>query len=248
MSTDLTVVVTAHDETVVSGPTMRAADLAVATARDAGVSVQPVIALDRATPETSAYFQQDRFAHWERRVFDEGDLGRVRNAIVPDTAGRFIAFLDADDLFSENWLFEGVAALRAAEEAGDRAIVHPELNIVFDGTRAVLVNIPQDSPLFTPYYLYVRHYYDSLCLAPRDAHLEIPYVSRDVPNGLSFQDFQFTIETMAAGWRHDVARDTVIFKRRRDFSLVTESNSRKSVVRSLPAMAIDRVRGLARRD
>jgi hypothetical protein len=243
--TDLTLIVTAHDETVVSGPTMRSADLAVAAAREAGLTVQPIIVLDRATAGTTAYFTQPRFDGWETRVFDEGDLGRVRNAVVPDTDGRFVAFLDADDLFSENWLAAGVAVLDAARERGERAIAHPELNMVFDGTRSVLVNIPDDSPLFTPYYLYVRHYYDSLLLAPREAHLEIPYVGRDVPNGLSYQDFQFTIETFAAGWRHLVVPDTVIFKRRRDFSLVTESNARRSVVRSLPAMAIDRVAELA---
>jgi hypothetical protein len=81
-------------------------------------------------------------------------------------------------------------------------------------------------------------------MAPRAAHLEVPYVTRDVPNGLSYQDFQFTIETLAADWRHIVVRDTIIFKRRRDVSLVTESNTRRSIVRALPSMAIDRVRDL----
>jgi hypothetical protein len=246
MSTDITVVVTAHDETAVCGPTMAAADLAIEAARAGGLSVQAVVALDAATEATTAYFRQPRFDHWERWVFDEGDLGRVRNTLLPETDGRFIAFLDADDLFSENWLVEGAAALIGADERGERAIAHPELNVVFDGTRSMMVNIPQDSPLFTPHYLYARHYYDSLCLAPREAHLEIPYVSRDVPNGLSYQDFQFTIETLDAGWRHLVVRDTIIFKRRRDVSLVTESTQRKAVVRSLPGMAIDRVRDLGR--
>ena len=244
MTTDLTLVVTAHNETTVCGPTMRSADLAVEAARGAGLTVQTVVALDAATEETTAYFNQSRFDHWERWAYDEGDLGRVRNALVPRTEGRYVAFLDADDLFSENWLADGVATLRAAEARGERAIAHPELNIVFDGVRTVLVNVPQDSPLFTPHYLYLRHCYDSLCLAPREAHLEVPYVSRDVPNGLSYQDFQFTIETLDAGWRHVVAPDTIIFKRRRDFSLVTESNNRRSIVRALPGMAIDRIRDL----
>jgi hypothetical protein len=246
VTTDVTLVVTAHDETAVCGPTMRAADLAVAAARARGYRVQTVIGLDDPTEATAAYFHQPHFDHWERRVLAERDLGRVRNALVPEVEGRFIAFLDADDLFSENWLAEGVAALAEAAERGERVIAHPELNVVFDGQRVVALNVDQASPLFTPHYLYVRHYYDSLCLAPREAHLEIPYVSRDVPNGLSYQDFQWTIETLAAGWQHRVVRDTIIFKRRRDFSLVTESTGRKSVVRALPAMAIDRVRDLGR--
>jgi hypothetical protein len=244
MSTDLTLVVTAHNETAVCGPTMRSADLAVEVARARGYTVQTIIGLDAPTDATSAYFHQPCFDHWERRVLHERDLGKVRNALLPETEGRHIAFLDADDLFSENWLAEAVAALDREAERGQRAIVHPELNIIFDGQRSVLLNIEPTSPLFTPHYLYVRHYYDSLCMAPREAHLECPYVTRDVPNGLSYQDFQWTIETMAAGWEHLVVKDTIIFKRRRDSSLVTESNQRKSIVRALPAMAIDRIRDL----
>jgi hypothetical protein len=223
---------------------MRAADLAVEAARAQGLSVQTIIGLDAPTDATLTYFHQPHFDHWERRILQERDLGRVRNALVPECDGRHVAFLDADDLFSENWLAEGVLALDAMAEHGRRAIAHPELNVIFDGTKAVLLNIEPSSRLFTPHYLYFRHYYDSLCMAPREAHLEIPYVTRDVPNGLSYQDFQFTIETMAAGWQHIVVKDTIIFKRRRDFSLVTESNTRKSVVRALPAMAIDRIRDL----
>jgi hypothetical protein len=244
--TDLTLVVTAHDETVVAGPTMRSADLAVEAARARGYGVQQIIALDRATPATTTYFRQPRFDHWERRVMHEGDLGRVRNALLPDTEGDLIAFLDADDLFSENWLAEGIAAVRAGEERGERLIAHPELNVLFDRNRAVSRNVDQDSPLFTPHYFYVRNYYDSLCLAPREAHLAAPYTPRDMSNGLAFQDFQFSIESMARGWKHVVVKDTIIFKRRRDFSLVVESKSRMSIVRSLPEMRIDRVRQLGR--
>lgn len=244
--TDLTVVVTAHNETVVCGPTMKAADDAIESARDRGFTVQPVITFDKATEATRAYLGQGRFDHWERWEMHEGDLGRVRNALLPRTEGRFIAFLDADDLFSENWLADGVAVLDEAEQAGRRLIAHPELNVLFDGANSVLVNIDQDSPLFTPYYTYFRNYHDSLCLTPRQAHLDIPYVSRDIPNGLSFQDWQFSIETMAAGWEHVVVPDTIIFKRRRDFSLVVESSNRKSIVRKLPHLAIDRVGGLGR--
>jgi len=245
-STDLTLIVTAHDETLVCGPTIESADVAVEAARAAGYTVQTIIALDRATRQTTDYFHQPDFDNWERWVMDEGDLGRVRNALIPRTAGRFIAFLDADDLFSENWLADGLAVLSAADERGERVIAHPEVNIVFDGGKWLLQNVDQDSPLFTPYFLYVRNCYDSLCLTPRDAHLEVPYMHRDIPNGLSYQGWHFAVETMSRGWKHVVVPDTIIFKRRRDFSLVVESNNRGAILRSLPEMAIDRIRDLAR--
>jgi hypothetical protein len=243
--TDLTLIVTAHDETVVAGPTMRSADLALEAARERGYTVQPIIALDAATEATTEYFGQPRFDHWERIVLDERDLGRVRNALVRDVAGDHVAFLDADDLFSENWLAEGLATVMAGESRGERLIAHPELNVLFDRNRMVSRNIDQDSPLFTPHFFYLRNYYDSLCLAPRDAHLAAPYSPRDIPNGLAFQDWQFSMETMALGWKHVVVEDTIIFKRRRDQSLMVENLSRRPLVRSLPEMAIDRVRDLA---
>ena len=48
-STDLTLIVTAHNETTVCGPTMTSADVAVEAARAAGYSVQTIVALDQAT-------------------------------------------------------------------------------------------------------------------------------------------------------------------------------------------------------
>jgi glycosyltransferase involved in cell wall biosynthesis len=243
--TDLTLVVTVHNETLVSGPTIESAQRAVAAARKAGYQVQTVIALDNATEATTEYFHQPEFDGWERWTMHEGDLGRVRNAIAPRTDGRYIAYLDADDLFSENWLAKGVADLEAARQRGERAIAHPEVIITFDGTVGLHQNVAQDSPLFTPYFLYVRNCYDSLCMTPREAHLDIPYIHRDIANGLSYQDWQFAIETMSRGWKHVLVQDTIIFKRRRDFSLMIESKGAQSLVRSLPEMTIDRVRELS---
>ncbi|PYE82174.1 glycosyltransferase [Pseudoroseicyclus aestuarii] len=238
---DLSLILTVHDETVVSGPTMTSADIAVARAREAGFSVEQILALDNATPATQAYFDQPAFDHWRRVPLAQGDLGRARNTVLEQAAGDHIAFLDADDLFSENWLAEGMALMRRSEDEGARVIVHPELNWQFDAGSSIFYNTAQDHPLFTPWFLTAMHYYDSLCLAPRAAHEAIRYVSRDIPNGLSFQDWQFTVETMEAGWRHVVAPETIIFKRRRDNSLVVESSSRKSVLRALDCMAIDRI-------
>jgi hypothetical protein len=73
----------------------------------------------------------------------------------------------------------------------------------------------------------------------------VPYLRRDIAHGLAYQDFQFAIETMSRGWKHVIVKDTIIFKRRRDTSLVVESSARKAIIRSLPEMAIDRVRDLA---
>ena len=245
-SFDLTLFVTAHSETVVCGPTMTSAGLAVEAARAAGFTVQTVVALDNATEATKEYFHQPGLGDWEKWDLHEGDPGRARNALTPRADGHGVAVLDADDLFSENWLSDGLRVLAAGEERGQRMIAHPEVNLVFDGGSALNHNVGQDSPLFTPHFLYVRNCYDTLCLAPREAHLEVPYGLRDIANGLSREDWQFGIETMSRGWKHVVVPDTINFKRRREFSMMVESGSTNALVRSLPEMAIDRVRDLPR--
>ncbi|MFN8190326.1 MAG: glycosyltransferase family A protein [Nocardioidaceae bacterium] len=243
---DLTLALTAHNETWVAGPTMESAAQAIARVEADGFTVQAVVAFDAAGELTRQFFDQAEFARWERWEIDERDPGLTRNRVAERAEGRFLAFLDADDLVSENWLFEGVRRLVRAHDAGERVIAHPELNVIFDGGYQLNQNVDQDSPLFTPHFLYVRNCYDSLCMAPREAYREIPYAARDIPNGLSREDWQFAMETMARGWRHVVVRDTIIFKRRRDFSLMVESAGRGALPRSLPEMYVDRVRDLPR--
>jgi hypothetical protein len=75
--------------------------------------------------------------------------------------------------------------------------------------------------------------------------LDIPHTTRDLDDGFGYQDWQWNIETMAAGWRHVIARDTIIFKRRRDDSLVVQNQRRQAMIRTIESMAIDRVSRLA---
>lgn len=246
MTADVALVVTAHDETVVSGPTMHSADRAVAVARAAGLTVRAVVALDAPTDPTRTYFAQPCFAHWDHQVPADGDPSLVRSSVVRGLDCRYVAFLGAGDLLSENWLTAGVAALDEAGRAGERAVAHPELDVVFDGARAIQVGIDQRSPLFTPHYLYLRPFHGALRLAPPEAHLEHPGVSRYVPDGPPDRGSPDTIQSLDAGWRHLVVPDTIGFTRCRDDSLATGSAQDLADPRVLPGLAIDRVRDLGR--
>ncbi|MGB0100582.1 MAG: hypothetical protein WBP61_09895 [Nocardioides sp.] len=241
MSHDLTFVVIARDETAVAGPTMSSADRAVAAARDAGLGVECVLALVAPTPGTRSYFGQSRFDHWDRRELAETDLGGARHALLPDTQGRYVGLLEVGDLVSCNWLVAGARALDDAAGRQERAIAHPELGVVFDGRREVVLTVDHRSVLFSPHYLYFRDYYDAPCLAPRQALLELPH---DVPRGPSAPDRELTVESMAAGWRHLVVADTIHFARCRDLSSDGPDVGPATVGRSLPALAIDRIRDL----
>ena len=241
---DISVIVTAHYETVVTGMTMISANASVKAAERAGYTVEKIIILDAATEGTRSCLNNPAYSDWNVIEITERDLGRARNRAVRMAHGKYIAFLDADDLFSENWLSESAAVLDQAAAAGEQVIVHPEINWIFDGDQALVAVTPQDSPIFSPVLFYFDNYYDSLCMAPRQVHLDLPYVSRDIPNGLSYQDYQFAVETIAAGWEHRTATNTIIFKRRRDSSLVTESRDGNSVIRQIATLSIDNIPNL----
>ncbi|MCV0396080.1 MAG: glycosyltransferase family 2 protein [Rhizobiaceae bacterium] len=238
---DITVAVTAHNESVVAGPTMRSAEAAIAEAEAAGYTIERLVGLDRPTPECAQFFGQPDLSAWSLSEHDFGDPFRVRNAIAERASGKYIAFLDADDLYSENWLAMAARRLDEAERADERVIVHPELNWIFESSEVVFVKPDQDSYLFNPYYLYFANYYDMLSMAPRQALIEKPYGPRDIQNGFGYQDWQWNVETMGLGWKHVVVKDTVIFKRRRAMSVSVENVQRKAVIRAMEPLAIDRV-------
>jgi hypothetical protein len=238
---DLTVAVTAHAETVVAGPPMRSAEMAIRAAEAQGLRVERLIGLDTPSNDCRGFFYQPLFKSWSIVEFQFSNLSNTRNALAKVANGRWIAFLDADDLFSENWLAVGARLLAQAHKVNDKIIVHPELSWVFDKQALIFVKPDQNDPCFIPQYFYFRNYYDAPSLSPLAAHLETPYAPIDLSSGFGFEDWQWNIETMAAGWRHVVAENTVVFIRRRERSICTETEEGHGVIRAMQSMAIDNV-------
>ncbi|MEO0991391.1 MAG: glycosyltransferase family A protein, partial [Pseudomonadota bacterium] len=245
---DIAVLVSVHEETEVAAAAIRSADISAEQAELAGFSVQKIVALDRPTPEAQAHFDGLILKDWQAATFDFGDVSMTRNGLAAMSSARWIAFLDGDDLFCDTWLVRSAEMLRDLERCGARAIVHPELNIIFGGGQDIHVHVDQTDPMFAPEYFHFGNYYDTLCLAPRAAYLEVPFQRRDLAKGYAREDWQWNVQTMARGWEHRVARDTVIFKRRRAHSLSEKVRSVKAVVRNLPELQMNRVQGLHRAD
>lgn len=239
--TAISAIVTLHDEHLRAGPTLRSAEIAVARAEAAGLSVERLIGLDRPTAETAAYALAFAGDAWRVTEVDCGDQGAARNAYAAASKGDWIAFLDGDDLWSENWLTEAFKTTKSGE--GD-AIIHPEVNWFFGNASAIHVNVGQDDPLFDPRFYLYRSHYDALSFAPRAAHLDIPFAARDLERGYAFEDMQWAVETMLAGYRHMVAPDTIIFKRRRDGSQNAKAGARGVAIRDLPELRLENVDAL----
>jgi len=236
---DLSVIVTLHSESVVAGPTICSAEAAVAHAERQGFSVECLLAFDTPSDACRAFFDQPAYARWTKCEFRFRDQGKTRNTAIADARGRWVALLDGDDLFSENWLTEALKLLSDAEAQNRRVVVHPELNWIFDAGQFVFAKPNQSDALFSSFYFSCANYYDALCVAPRQAWIDHPYPDRAVKDGFAYEDWQWGVETLAAGWVHVTAPNTIIFKRRRDSSQTHESRSNTVMIRAIEATAID---------
>ncbi len=237
---DITLALNVHSESVVAGPTLASAHAAVKAARARGFDVEMIVGLDNPTDECRAYFERLGTQGWRVIELEAGDLGLARNGLVEVARGHVVAFLDADDLLSENWLAEGSAKILADEAAGIQSIMHPELNLFFDAAGSCMGNRSDDDPLFTSSYWQHANYYDSLAMATRRTFEEIPYVGRDKERGFGYEDWRWNLDTMDAGWRHSIVKDTIIFKRRRDVSLLSELGSKKTLLWSMERLSCDK--------
>ncbi|MEL6914382.1 MAG: glycosyltransferase family A protein [Pseudomonadota bacterium] len=247
----LTVALTAHGEGHVAGPTLRsvARALEVFAADHDGAEVEILVGFDSPTPACRAYFEAvlpGLLPAARRLDVAFRDQGRTRNALAAEARGRFFAPVDADDLVSENWFSDAATLLLTREAHGTPTIAHPEVNWQFDGVERIYSNPDQESPLFSPHAMAVMNYYDAMCMAPLRLWHALPYAARDLAAGFALEDYQWFVEATARGWRHANVPGTVIFKRRRDASQHRDSRRAGALIRQVPALRIDRVRGLGR--
>lgn len=223
---DVTAILVAHAEGTLAAISLRSLLEAVRVAREGGLEVEPLLILDdpdRATSETLAGAADLGVRTVEVSYADQG---LVRNDAVDAASGRYIAFLDGDDLWSENWLLDAHAV---CETDPGRVIAHPAVNWAFGEQRLLSFPPDQTDPHFDPRSLRVTNMWDGLCLTPAEAHRDLPYRRRALAEGYAFEDWMWNIETVAAGYLHRVVPETIVFKRSRAGSQFKYASANRSL-------------------
>ncbi|MFT4084316.1 MAG: glycosyltransferase family A protein [Nocardioides sp.] len=224
----ITTILTGHAEGQLIGVTFRSMLDAVAAARATGLEVEMMVVLDKPDPATAeALAEAEEHGCRVLRVsFPAADHASVRNHAVEQARGEYVAFLDGDDLWTENWLVEAHAMCQT--DPG-RVIAHPEVDWIFDHGSNLWFLLDQTDPAFDPAYLRVFNYWDVLCLAPRAAYLEHPRQPRAIEAGYAYEDWHWNLQTVGAGYLHRVVPETIHFKRRRKASQLTVAISNRSL-------------------
>jgi glycosyltransferase involved in cell wall biosynthesis len=218
-SADITAILIARDEGPRIGISLHSLLDSARTARAAGLEVEQVVVLADASPGTRSALDEVE-SHGVRLLTvdaaDAVDPGAVRNAAVAAATGEYVAFLDGDSLWSENWL-TAAHALCAAEPGA--LIAHPEIHWFWEQGRELYFPPDQDEPGFDPAVLRFGNCWDSQALAATSVYRAVPFPEAGEETTPGQLDWDWSAATLAAGLRHRVVPATINFRRRRPRTL-----------------------------
>lgn len=211
----ISAVVTFHRERELAVPTLHAIERMRRYAEAQGLRVELAMTLDGDDSQTEEAVRSHPVLR-ERDVLHKVqlfDLSLCRNYSIERTRGEFVATLDGDDLFSENWLASAVQTIRAH---GPVTITHPQWMIAFGTWNAYWEQIDQTDPRFVPETLVSFNHWNACSVARREVFVEHPYVyARAGETGFGFEDWHWNCETIAHGYVHRVVPRTFRLERRK---------------------------------
>jgi glycosyltransferase involved in cell wall biosynthesis len=224
---DITAVLNVHREGNLARGSLLSLAMARQAAAAAGLSVE-VLAIadcsDRATLDLLAGAEGVQVVET-----DVDDLGMARNVGVATAAGRYLAFLDGDDLWGPNWLR---AAYQAATAESRAVVWHPEANLYFGGAEEPYWLLHPDIETVEGDWvtLGMRNQWTSLSFASRDTYLRIPFRRTDLAAGFGKEDWSWNSEVVAQGYLHKPVPGTAHLIRVQANSLVKRTDAANALM------------------
>jgi glycosyltransferase involved in cell wall biosynthesis len=220
---DITVVLNVHREGQLVHPTLRSIWEAKEVATAAGITVDFVIVADKSDSETLDYLAESSYSKGARlEIVKFGDLGISRNHGQSVSNSKYITYLDADDLWGDQWL---IGCYNKAQKVSGDFVFHPEFNVIFGSDNHVLIHRGMDDVEYVPNYLNHSNYWTALSFSTKDIYSKYPYNCNDIKNGFGFEDWSWNTTTVSKGIAHLVVEDTVHFIRRKESGSLLEATN-----------------------
>ncbi len=209
---DISVVVPAHGEGRLAHHTMNSIFRATKYAGTHGIKTEILVVPDRADENTKIYFR--RYENSEIRIHhvDFGDPGLSRNYGIHKSSGKYIAFLDADDLFGKNWLR---AAYDEMERDNAFCIYHPEYLICFEGEDLLIRYKGTEDENFHPQDLIESNCWTSFFISQKALLLDNPFAATPSDSGFGYEDWHWICEIIAKGIAVRIVPESCVFYRKK---------------------------------
>lgn len=199
-------------------------------------SFEVIIVADRPSKEVlhwAAGQPEATFIH-----VDNGDLGLSRNDAVKQASGRYVAFMDGDDLAGCKWLRQAYDYCRSFRETSpsdkqEDVVVHTEQMVMFQAENFMHRCVGDDSPEFDARDLDAWNLWSALAFAPKSVFERFPYEA--AKDGWGYEDFHFNVRTLGAGIAHRVAPGSMhaIRIKRDNTSLAHRTMNQVAVIRKM---------------
>lgn len=210
---DISIIITAHSEGVVSHKTVLSVLRAADELTKNNISYEIIVSLDNPSEETNKYYS--RYNDDDRFVITEAKFGNVaesRNKAIKMAKGKYVALLDGDDMISRNWYLD---AYRMAEAMDGLFILHPNVQLQFGPASPVNLlwvmgdsyDKEKDARIMVQYNRWVV-----VLFAPKKVFNKVQY--KKPIKGYGYEDFCFNADTLAVDIKHCIVPETVFFYRR----------------------------------
>jgi glycosyltransferase involved in cell wall biosynthesis len=206
MAADITVVLNCHNEGRLVHATVRSVAAAIEKAESVGLEVEWLIVQDNASPDLLSYFDTNLPPAAKVMQVSLGDPGLARNAAAQAATGKYLTFVDGDDLFSSDWL---ARAHHFVQHFPKKCVVRSEWKIYFEGDNLFIRNVDQESLDFSLGTFMEHCDWNSFAFAERETYLRIPFQATDRVNGFGFEDNAWSCEIVAAGILNKVLPGTI---------------------------------------
>jgi hypothetical protein len=246
---DITATVVFHEEGAYVTPALASLYDMVGVARAAGITVEANAILDK--PNDLTRHLVSARGTWLDAIHEVsyGDLGVTRNRAAKLASGKYLAFLDGDDLWGEEWLRFAFAAATSSL-VPEESIWHPErLFYFFESDFAShstsrtahpaarsfhMLHVPSVSPSFDNSFLLLNNVWTANVFARRELHLNHPYQAVDRRTGFGVEDWAWNINTLCKGIPHLVVHDTVHIIRQKEAGSLGLRNYSEGLLTHLP--------------
>lgn len=164
--------------------------------------------------------------HWSKdkmfKIFEVsyGNPADNRNDAVKKSSGKYVSIIDGDDLVSENWFKN---SLKVIEGSKSPVVVRPEIHMQFgyNEHHQTVWRMRNSSDKATDaIQMSYWNLWTNAALTTRDVLLSTPF--KAPINGYGFEDYLFCTELINKGIKNLIAKETILFYRRRDFSVTTQ--------------------------